>query len=58
MEPEVTQTNYLYTWRTVECFHSIGPHADGKIENIENDSSQEVTLIVSYVLLKTWYTYK
>ena len=29
MEPEVTQTNYLYTWRTIECFHSIGPHADG-----------------------------
>ena len=29
MEPEETQTNYLYTWRTIECFHSIGPHADG-----------------------------
>ena len=29
MKPEVTQTNYLYTWRTIECFHSIGPHADG-----------------------------
>ena len=26
---QVTQTNYLYTWRTIECFHSIGPHADG-----------------------------
>ena len=24
MKPEVTQTNYLYTWRTIECFHSIG----------------------------------
>ena len=20
--------NYLYTWRTIKCFHSIGPHAD------------------------------
>ena len=29
MNPEVTQTNYLYTWRTIECSHSIGPHADG-----------------------------
>ena len=29
MKPEETQTNYLYTWRTIECFHSIGPHADG-----------------------------
>ena len=29
MKPEVTQTNYFYTWRTIECFHSIGPHADG-----------------------------
>ena len=29
MKPEVAQTNYLYTWRTIECFHSIGPHADG-----------------------------
>ena len=29
MEPEETQTNYLYTWRTIECFHSIGPHAVG-----------------------------
>ena len=29
MRPEVTQTNYLYTWRTIECSHSIGPHADG-----------------------------
>ena len=29
MNPEVIQTNYLYTWRTIECFHSIGPHADG-----------------------------
>ena len=29
MKPEVTQTNYLYTWITIECFHSIGPHADG-----------------------------
>ena len=29
MKPEVTQTNYLYTWRTTECFHSIGPHAFG-----------------------------
>ena len=29
MKPEVTQTNYLYNWRTIECFHSIGPHADG-----------------------------
>ena len=29
MKPEVTQTNYLYTWRTIECFHSIEPHADG-----------------------------
>ena len=28
MKPEVPQTNYLYTWRTIECFHSIGPHAD------------------------------
>ena len=29
MKPEETQTHYLYTWRTIECFHSIGPHADG-----------------------------
>ena len=29
MKPEETQTNYLYTWRTIKCFHSIGPHADG-----------------------------
>ena len=29
MKPEVTQTNYLYTCRTIECFHSIGPHAHG-----------------------------
>ena len=29
MKPEVTQTNYLYTWGTIECFHSIGPHVDG-----------------------------
>ena len=29
MKPEETQTNYLYTCRTIECFHSIGPHADG-----------------------------
>ena len=29
MKPEETQTNYLYTWRTIECFHNIGPHADG-----------------------------
>ena len=29
MKPEETRTNYLYTWRTIECFHSIGPHADG-----------------------------
>ena len=29
MIPEVTQTNYLYTWRTIECSHNIGPHADG-----------------------------
>ena len=29
MESEVTQTAYLYTWRTIECFHSIGPHAHG-----------------------------
>ena len=29
MKPEETQTNYLYTWRTIECFHRIGPHADG-----------------------------
>ena len=28
MKPEVAQTNYLYGWRTIECFHSIGPHAD------------------------------
>ena len=28
MKPEVTQTNYLYTWRTIECFYSIWPHAD------------------------------
>ena len=28
IKPEETQTNYLYTWRTIECFHSIGPHAD------------------------------
>ena len=28
-KPEVAQTNYLYTWRTIECFHSIGPHANG-----------------------------
>ena len=27
MKPEVTQTNYLFTWRTIECFPSIGPHA-------------------------------
>ena len=31
MKPEVTQTNYLYTWRTIECFHSIGQHADGSV---------------------------
>ena len=24
MKPEVTQTNYLFTWRTIQCFHSIG----------------------------------
>ena len=24
MKPEETQTHYLYTWRTIECFHSIG----------------------------------
>ena len=29
MKPEETQTNYLYTWRTIDCFHSIGPHANG-----------------------------
>ena len=29
MKPEGTQTNDLYTRRTIECFHSIGPHADG-----------------------------
>ena len=29
MKPEETQTNYLYTWRMIQCFHSIGPHADG-----------------------------
>ena len=29
MNPEETQTNYLYTWRTIECSHSIGPQADG-----------------------------
>ena len=29
MKPEETQTKYLYTSRTIECFHSIGPHADG-----------------------------
>ena len=29
MKPGETQTNYLYTWRTIECFHSTGPHADG-----------------------------
>ena len=29
MKPEETQTNSLYTWSTIECFHSIGPHADG-----------------------------
>ena len=29
MNPEVTQTNYLYTGRTIECSHSIGTHADG-----------------------------
>ena len=28
MRPEVTQTNYLHTRGTIECFHSIGPHAD------------------------------
>ena len=29
MNPEVTQTSYLYTWKKIECSHSIGPHADG-----------------------------
>ena len=29
MNPEVTQINYLYTWRTIECSHNIGPHAYG-----------------------------
>ena len=29
MKREVNQTNNLYTWRTIECFHSIGPHAFG-----------------------------
>ena len=32
MNSEVTQTNYLYTWRIIiECSHSIRPHADGSV---------------------------
>ena len=50
MKPEVTQTNYLYTWRTIECFHSIGPHADGIGPALGRQSVLQVCPPVSWLL--------
>ena len=49
MKPEVTQTNYLYTWRTIECFHSIGPHADGIGPALSRQSVLQVCPPVSWL---------
>ena len=49
MNPEVTQTNYLYTWRTIECSHSIGPHAYGIGPALGRESVMQVCPPVSWL---------
>ena len=49
MKPEVTQTNYLYTWKTIECFHSIGPHTDGIGPALGRQSVLQVCPLVSWL---------
>ena len=49
MKPEETQTNYLYTWRTIECFHSIGPHADVICPALGRQSVLQVCPLVSWL---------
>ena len=49
MNLEVTQTNYLYTWRTIECSHSIGPHADGIGPALGGQSVLQVCPLVSWL---------
>ena len=49
MKPEITQTNYLYTWRTIDCFHSIGPHADGIVPALGKQSVLQVCPPVSWI---------
>ena len=53
MKPEVTQTNYLYTWRTIDCFHSIGPHADGFGPALGRQSVLQVRLTMRHQLAAT-----
>ena len=50
MKPEVTQTSYLYTWRTIECFHSIWPHADGIGPALGSQSVLQVSDTWEYVM--------
>ena len=49
MKPEVTQTNYLYAWRMIECFPSIGPHADGIRPALGRQSVLQVCPPVSWL---------
>ena len=49
MKPEVTPTNYLYTWRTIECFLSIGPHADSIGPALGRQSVLQVCPLVSWL---------
>ena len=49
MKPEVTQTNYLYTWRTIEYFHSIWPNSDGIGPALGRQSVLQVCPLVSWL---------
>ena len=49
MNLEVTQTNYLYAWRTIECSHSIGPHADGIGPALGRQSVLQVCPLVAWL---------
>ena len=49
MNPKVTQTNYLYSLRTIESFHSIGPQAEGIGPALGRQSVLQVYIPVSWL---------
>ena len=55
MKPEVTQTNYLYIWRTIECFHSIGPHADGIFLTLNLTLSYVTSMVMDRLVMDISY---